>query len=213
MEPPADGWPEPGNWALSGARRQAALPVGLSAPDYVAYHDLEWGRPVRGDRLIFERLSLEAFQSGLSWLTILRKRENFRRAFADFDLEAVAAFGEDDVARLLADAGIVRNRAKIRAAINNARAALELKEGLSDLFWGYANPPSAPAPVTGADVPRRRQRRNSWPRSCAPAASCSPARSPSTPRCRPAAWSTTTWPRVSPVTTILIQISNATKSG
>ena len=118
----------------------------------MAYHDLEWGRPVRGDRLIFERLCLEAFQSGLSWLTILRKRENFRRAFAGFDLEAVAAFGEDDVARLLADAGIVRNRAKIRAAINNARAALELKEGLSDLFWGFADP-RRPAPGTAGRRP------------------------------------------------------------
>ena len=138
---------------LPGPDGKLRCPWAVSAPDYLGYHDEEWGRAVHGDREIFERLSLEAFQSGLSWLTILRKRENFRRAFADFDLEAVAAFGEDDVARLLADAGIVRNRAKIRAAINNARAALELKEGLSDLFWGYANPPSAPAPVTGADVP------------------------------------------------------------
>jgi DNA-3-methyladenine glycosylase I len=146
-----------GRGAVVGPDGRLRCPWGLSAPDYVAYHDIEWGRPVRGDRLIFERLSLEAFQSGLSWLTILRKRENFRRAFAGFDLEAVAAFGEDDVARLLADAGIIRNRAKIRAAINNARAALELKEGLSDLFWGYANPPSAPAPVTGADVPPQTQ--------------------------------------------------------
>ena len=143
----------PGKGAIAGPDGRLRCPWGLSSPDYVAYHDIEWGRPVRGDRLIFERLSLEAFQSGLSWLTILRKRENFRKAFAGFDLEAVAAFGEDDVARLLADAGIVRNRAKIRAAINNARAALELKEGLSDLFWGFANPASAPAPVTGADVP------------------------------------------------------------
>jgi len=138
---------------VAGADGRLRCPWGLSTPDYVAYHDIEWGRPVRGDRLIFERLCLEAFQSGLSWLTILRKRENFRKAFAGFDLEVVAAFGEDDVARLLADAGIVRNRAKIRAAVNNARAALELKEGLSDLFWGFANPASAPAPVTVADVP------------------------------------------------------------
>jgi DNA-3-methyladenine glycosylase I len=138
---------------VAGPDGRLRCPWGLSAPDYVAYHDTEWGRPVRGDQLIFERLCLEAFQSGLSWLTILRKRENFRAAFAGFDIEAVAAFGEDDVARLLADAGIVRNRAKIRAAINNARAALELKEGLSDLFWGFADPASAPAPVTGADVP------------------------------------------------------------
>src|SRR3984957_7817146 len=141
----ADGPAAPGRGAVAGPDGRLRCPWGLSAPDYVAYHDLEWGRPVRGDRLIYERLTLEAFQSGLSWLTILRKRENFRRAFADFDLEAVAAFGEDDVARLLADAGIIRNRAKIRAAVNNAHAALELKEGLSELFWGYADPPSAPA--------------------------------------------------------------------
>jgi len=142
-----------GKGVVAGPDGRLRCPWGLSAPDYVAYHDTEWGRPVRGDQLIFERLCLEAFQSGLSWLTILRKRENFRAAFAGFDIEAVAAFGDDDVARLLADAGIVRNRAKIHAAIGNARAALDLKEGLSDLFWGFANPASAPAPVTGADVP------------------------------------------------------------
>ena len=144
---------EAGRGPVAGPDGRLRCPWGLSAPDYVAYHDTEWGRPVRGDQPIFERLCLEAFQSGLSWLTILRKRENFRAAFASFDIEAVAAFGDDDVARLLADAGIVRNRAKIHAAIGNARAALELKEGLSDLFWGFANPASAPAPVTGADVP------------------------------------------------------------
>jgi DNA-3-methyladenine glycosylase I len=122
-------------------------------PEYAAYHDTEWGRPVRGDQAIFERLCLEAFQSGLSWLTILRKRENFRAAFAGFDIEAVAAFGHDDVARLLSDAGIVRNRAKINAAITNARAALDLKEGLSDLFWSHADAAPGPAPETLADVP------------------------------------------------------------
>jgi DNA-3-methyladenine glycosylase I len=143
----------PGKGAVAGPDGRLRCPWGMSTPDYVAYHDTEWGRQVRGDQLIFERLCLEAFQSGLSWLTILRKRENFRAAFAGFDIDAVAAFGEDDVARLLADAGIVRNRAKIRAAINNARAALELKEGLSELFWGFANPASAPAPMTLADVP------------------------------------------------------------
>ena len=101
-------------------------PWGLSAPEYLAYHDEEWGRPVRGDTAIFERLCLEGFQSGLSWLTILRKRENFRAAFAGFDAQAVAAFAEQDVARLMADRGIVRNRAKINAVISNARAALDL---------------------------------------------------------------------------------------
>jgi DNA-3-methyladenine glycosylase I len=143
----------PGKGAVPGPDGRLRCPWGLSAPEYVAYHDTEWGRPVRGDQAIYERLCLEAFQSGLSWLTILRKRENFRAAFAGFDIEAVAAFGHDDVARLLADAGIVRNRAKINAAITNARAALELKEGLSDLFWSHVDAAPGPAPETLADVP------------------------------------------------------------
>jgi len=142
-----------GKGPVPGPDGRLRCPWGLSAPEYVAYHDTEWGRPVRGDQAIFERLCLEAFQSGLSWLTILRKRANFRAAFAGFDLEAVAAFGQDDVARLLADAGIVRNRAKINAAIANARAALELKDGLSDLFWSHADAAAGPAPETLADVP------------------------------------------------------------
>ena len=143
----------PGKGAMAGPDGRLRCPWGLSAPEYVAYHDTEWGRPVRGDQAIFERLCLEAFQSGLSWLTILRKRANFRAAFAGFDLEAVAAFGQDDVARLLADAGIVRNRAKISAAITNARAALELDTGLSHLVWSYADPePGPPAPRTLADL-------------------------------------------------------------
>jgi DNA-3-methyladenine glycosylase I len=121
-----------------------------SAPEYIAYHDEEWGRPVRGDDRVFERLTLEAFQSGLSWITILRKRENFRTAFAGFSITAVAAFGQDDVDRLLSDPGIVRNRAKIEAAISNARAALGA--GLSDLVWRHADPGSR-APRSGADVP------------------------------------------------------------
>src|ERR1700677_761255 len=139
--------------AVAGPDGKLRCPWALSTDDLFAYHNDEWGRPVRDDRGLFERLCLEAFQSGLSWLTILRKRENFRAAFAGFDIEAVAAFGEDDVARLLGDAGIVRNRAKIRAAINNARAALELKAGLSDLFWSYADAAAGPAPETLADVP------------------------------------------------------------
>ena len=142
-----------GKGAMAGPDGRLRCPWGLSAPEYVAYHDTEWGRPVHGDQAIYERLCLEAFQSGLSWLTILRKRENFRAAFAGFDLEAVAAFGADDVARLLADAGIVRNRAKINAAITNARAALALEQGLSDLFWSHADSAPAAAPVTLADVP------------------------------------------------------------
>lgn len=121
-----------------------------SAPDYIAYHDEEWGRPVTGDDRVFERLTLEAFQSGLSWITILRKRENFRAAFAGFSIPAVAAFGPADVERLLADPGIVRNRAKIEAAIANARVALDV--GLSDLVWRHADPAS-PVPATLADVP------------------------------------------------------------
>jgi DNA-3-methyladenine glycosylase I len=146
---PEDG---PENGAIPGPDGQLRCPWGLSAPDYVAYHDEEWGRPVRGDTAIFERLCLEGFQSGLSWLTILRKRENFRAAFAGFDASAVAAFDEADVARLLADAGIVRNRAKIHAAISNARAALELPDGLTELVWKYAGEPGR-APRTLSEVP------------------------------------------------------------
>jgi DNA-3-methyladenine glycosylase I len=124
-----------------------------SAPEYLAYHDTEWGREVRGDRAMFERLSLEAFQSGLSWITILRKREAFRAAFAGFELEEVAAFGEDDVRRLLGDAGIVRNRAKIEATIANARAALDLDGSFGELVWSFAPRVRRSAPRTSADVP------------------------------------------------------------
>jgi DNA-3-methyladenine glycosylase I len=137
---------------VEGPDGKLRCPWGLSAPEYVAYHDQEWGRPVHGDTAIFERLCLEGFQSGLSWLTILRKRENFRAAFAGFDAAAVAAFGEADMARLMADAGIVRNRSKINAVIGNARAALRLPDGLSALVWKYAAEPG-PAPQTLADVP------------------------------------------------------------
>src|SRR5580658_1415437 len=125
---------------------------GVSAPDYVPYHDREWGFPVVDDRRLFEKLCLEAFQSGLSWLTILRKREGFRAAFAGFDIESVARFGPDDVTRLLGDAGIVRNRAKIEAAIGNARAALALPGGLAALVWSYADGQDR-APVTLDEVP------------------------------------------------------------
>ncbi|NYF56712.1 DNA-3-methyladenine glycosylase I [Micromonospora purpureochromogenes] len=126
---------------------------GSSTPDYAVYHDTEWGRPLRGDDALYERLTLEAFQSGLSWLTILRKRPAFRLAFDEFRIERVAGYGEADVARLLADAGIVRNRAKIEAAIANARAALELPDGLSALLWSYAPPPRAARPESFAEVP------------------------------------------------------------
>jgi DNA-3-methyladenine glycosylase I len=118
---------------------------GASSPEYIAYHDSEWGRPVVGDDELFERLCLEGFQSGLSWITILRKRENFRRAFAGFRIEAVARFGARDVNRLLSDTGIVRNRMKIEAAIANAKAAASLDTPLSELVWSYAeNRRSAP---------------------------------------------------------------------
>jgi DNA-3-methyladenine glycosylase I len=124
------------------------------APDYTAYHDEEWGRPVHGEVALFERITLEAFQSGLSWLTILRKRQGFRRAFLGFDAERVAAFGEGDVARLMADPAIVRNQAKIRAAITNAAAVLRLRDegGLDELFWSFAPGPRS-RPVSAADVP------------------------------------------------------------
>ncbi|MDQ2139059.1 DNA-3-methyladenine glycosylase I [Alcaligenaceae bacterium B3P038] len=117
------------------------------SPLYVAYHDDEWGRPVGDDNGIFERLSLEGFQSGLSWLTILRKRPAFRAGFADFDIAAVASFGERDVERLLGDAGIVRHRGKIEAVINNAARAIELKQeagSLARFLWSFQPPPQHP---------------------------------------------------------------------
>ncbi|MDT5106212.1 MAG: DNA-3-methyladenine glycosylase [Mycobacterium sp.] len=126
-----------------------------AAPDsvmYRDYHDYEWGRPLRGTRELFERMSLEAFQSGLSWLTILRKRENFRRAFEQFDVAKVAGFTERDVERLMADVGIVRNRAKIEATIANARAAADLDADLGELLWSFA-PPARPRPVDPSGVP------------------------------------------------------------
>ena len=126
-----------------------------SAPEYVAYHDDEWGRPLHGVTAMFERLSLEAFQSGLSWLVILRKRPAFRAAFAGFEPAAVARFDEADVARLLADAGIVRNRAKIEATLANARATVALRAAgtsLPDVVWAH-RPPARPAPRSWADVP------------------------------------------------------------
>jgi DNA-3-methyladenine glycosylase I len=126
---------------------------GDSAPEYVDYHDCEWGVPVRGDNQLFERLTLEAFQSGLSWLTILRKRENFRAAFAGFDIAAVAAFDEADRQRLLTDSGIVRNRAKVDAAINNARTVIDqVPEGLTELLWSFA-PAEHQRPALLSDIP------------------------------------------------------------
>ncbi|MET8870396.1 DNA-3-methyladenine glycosylase I [Nocardia sp. NPDC004604] len=119
---------------------------------YRDYHDHEWGKPLHGDDAMFERMCLEAFQSGLAWITILRKRPAFRAAFAGFAIDRVAAFGDGDVARLLADPGIVRNRAKIDAAIANARVAADLDIGLDELIWSFA-PASRPRPRTIAEVP------------------------------------------------------------
>jgi DNA-3-methyladenine glycosylase I len=132
-------------------------PWGASTPDYQRYHDTEWGRPVHGDAAVFERLTLEAFQSGLSWLTILRKRESFRAAFDGFAIEAVAAYSEPERARLLTDVGIVRNRAKVDATITNARAASALRaahgEGALDrLVWSFAPTDRRPRPRRHSDL-------------------------------------------------------------
>jgi 3-methyladenine DNA glycosylase len=128
----------------------------LSAPDYVAYHDEEWGRPVVDDVRLYEKLCLEGFQSGLSWLTILRKREGFRAAFDGFRPEAVAGFGPGDVERLLTDAGIVRHRGKIEAAVANARATLAVQErrgSLAALVWSFEPSRRRPVPRRLGDLP------------------------------------------------------------
>ncbi|GAB3545193.1 DNA-3-methyladenine glycosylase I [Arthrobacter tumbae] len=140
--------------AVSGSDGHLRCAWAVSSAEYEAYHDNEWGRPVTGDAALFERISLEAFQSGLSWITILRKRENFRAAFAGFDPDGVAAFDDDDVARLLGDAGIVRNRAKILATVANARALLALPAGatLEGILDAHRPPPQA-APKSLTDVP------------------------------------------------------------
>lgn len=117
--------------AAQGLDGRMKCPWAVASQDYELYHDLEWGKPAAGEPALFERLSLEAFQSGLSWITILRKRESFRAAFAGFNPAVVARFDDDDVARLMADAGIVRNRAKIAATIANARALLALPDGVT----------------------------------------------------------------------------------
>jgi DNA-3-methyladenine glycosylase I len=126
---------------------------GASTPDYLVYHDEEWGRPVSDDRSIYERMVLEGFQSGLSWLTILRKREAFRAAFENFEIERVARFGGRDVKRLLGDAGIVRHRGKIEAAIANAKAAAALDVPLAELVWSFAPPRRRRAPRSLEDLP------------------------------------------------------------
>jgi DNA-3-methyladenine glycosylase I len=127
---------------------------GLGDPDYIGYHDREWGRPVADDRVLFEKVSLEGFQSGLSWLTILRKRDNFRAAFADFEPEVVAGFTESDVERLLGDAGIVRHRGKIESTINNAARVIDVQDevgSFASLVWSYE--PTEPGPVLEATTP------------------------------------------------------------
>ncbi|MEU6574366.1 DNA-3-methyladenine glycosylase I [Streptomyces sp. NPDC046805] len=141
--------------ALAGPDGALRCPWALSTEDYVAYHDEEWGRPVHGDDALFERLSLEAFQSGLSWITILRRRPGFRTAFADFQIAKVAAFTDEDRERLLGDPGIIRNRAKIDATLGNARVLTEWSPGeLDGLIWSYApDQDRRPAPRTLEDVP------------------------------------------------------------
>lgn len=143
-----------GQGAVVGADGVPRCPWGAGDPVNLAYHDTEWGMRVTGEAAHLERLTLEAFQSGLSWLTILNKRENFRAAFAGFDADTVAAYDERDVERLMADAGIVRNRRKVDAAIANARATVALREqgGLEDLIWSF-RPEPAPAPRATTDVP------------------------------------------------------------
>nr|WP_296071804.1 DNA-3-methyladenine glycosylase I [uncultured Actinoplanes sp.] len=136
-----------------GADGRARCFWGNGTPDYTAYHDGEWGQPVHGDDALFERMCLEAFQSGLAWITILRKRPAFRAAFAGFSIEKVAAFADADAARLMSDTGIVRNRMKIDAALHNAKVAADLPGGLSALLWSYAPDPAPPRPVTRAEVP------------------------------------------------------------
>jgi DNA-3-methyladenine glycosylase I len=143
-----------GSPAVVGPDGVARCPWGAGDPVNLAYHDTEWGLRVSGESAYLERLTLEAFQSGLSWRTILLKRDNFRAAFAGFDADTVAAYGPPDVDRLMADAGIVRNRRKVDAAIANARATVALREqgGLEAFVWSF-RPEPGPAPRTTADVP------------------------------------------------------------
>ena len=154
---PADLLQHPVSSATAAGRPPGRRCFGDGDPLYERYHDEEWGRPVHGERELYERLTLEAFQSGLAWITILRKREGFRAAFAGFDPEVVAGYDEHDVERLLADTGIVRNRAKVAAAVANARALLDLHArggSLDEVFWSHAPDAAArPRPRTFAEVP------------------------------------------------------------
>ncbi|HZN53792.1 MAG TPA: DNA-3-methyladenine glycosylase I [Candidatus Polarisedimenticolaceae bacterium] len=153
---------------IAGPDGRRRCPWCVGSEDYVAYHDHEWGYPVDDDRRLFEKLCLEGFQSGLSWLTILRKREAFRRAFAGFDFEAIAGFGRRDVARLMADAGIVRHRGKIESAIANAGRAVDLAEefgSLAGYVWGFE--PSGrgargPGPSPAAAALSRDLKKRGW---------------------------------------------------
>lgn len=156
-----DGVPGRHNGSMSLSPDLVVGDDGLARPTWAAssdlmrdYYDTEWGMPIRDERGLFERLSLEAFQSGLSWATILKKRDNFRAAFANFSPDAVAAFGADDVARLMADTGIVRNQRKVDATIANARAVVALREkgGFVDFVWGF-KPAETPSPTCYAEVP------------------------------------------------------------
>jgi len=137
-----------------GADGRARCFWGGSSPEYAAYHDTEWGQPVRGDDALFERLTLEAFQSGLSWITILRKRPAFRAAFDGFSIAKVAAYSDADATRLMADPGIVRNRMKVDATLHNARVAADLAPGeLTELLWSSAPPPRPHRPADRTGVP------------------------------------------------------------
>ena len=177
--------------ALPGPDGLLRCPWALSAPEYVAYHDNEWGRPVSTVQGLYERMTLEAFQSGLSWITILRKRENFRRAFAGFRPERVAAFTEDDIERLLSDPGIVRNRAKIAAAIQNARLVVDLGPRFAEIVLSY-RVIGRPRPAAGSGVPPHPSQ-SEWPESSRALASASSARPRRTRRCKRSAWSTIMW--------------------
>lgn len=146
------------NDVVPGPDGEPRCPWAVGTADYLAYHDEEWGQPVHGDAALYERLTLEAFQSGLSWLTILRKRAGFRAAFSGFDPDVVAGFDDADIARLMSDSRIVRNRAKIVAAITNARALVKLRDAdgeaaLDRLVWSHAPNGARRAPRTLADVP------------------------------------------------------------
>ncbi|WP_025274812.1 DNA-3-methyladenine glycosylase I [Haloglycomyces albus] len=139
--------------AIVGTDGLARCPWGAEPEIYRVYHDREWGRPVHGDDAVFERLTLEAFQSGLSWLTVLRKRQAFRDAFAGFAIEKVAAYSDDDVVRLLGNADIIRNRAKIEAAIVNAQVARDLDGSVSELVWSFQPDHPRSRPRTFAEIP------------------------------------------------------------